>query len=213
MSEHHEEEAFFEEEQELIEPEEFIHPKLNGGYKFIDTVKMITVDENGRDQTYGLKVAITPAEGDLEELDVELTREDDIYFLMRCTLTAEGFESFRKEQKLRKSETLVSFVETLKTMFNHIMSNRTTYRAAFENGKMTFQQQLEFKAARIFSLQFTQIEDSDEYVRAQAQFRFSEKQHFLSEQLCLLNDLLNHVELKNPQLCQQLKRGSKFADK
>lgn len=203
----------FEEEEDIAEPEEFIHPKILANYKFIDAVSQITVEEGDRDVTYGITVAISPADGDLEELDIELTREDDIYFLTRCTLTYETFDAFKKEQHLRKTETFATFVESLTTMLKNVTSNRTTFKAVFENDKLTFRQQLEFKAVRIFTLAFAQVDESDEYVRAQAQFRFSEKQHFLSEQLALLNDLFEHVERKNPQLCQQLKRGSKFAQK
>ena len=203
----------FEEEEDIIEPEEFIHPKLLANFKFIDAVPQITVEEGDRDVTYGITVSISPADGDLEQLDVELTREDDIYFLTRCTLTVENFDAFKKDQHLRKGENLSLFVESLKTMLKNVTSNRTTYKAVFENNKLTIRQQLEFKAVRIFTLDFTQIDDNDEYVRAQAQFRFSEKQHFLSEQLAVLNDLFDHVESKNAQLCQQLKRGSKFAQK
>lgn len=201
------------EEEEIVEPEEFIHPKLLANYKFIEAVPQVTVEEGDRDVTYNISLAITPADGALEELDIELTREDDIYFLTRCTLTADSFESFKKDQHLRKTETLATFVESLKTILKNVTSNRTTYKGIFENNKLTFRQQLEFKAVRIFTLEFAQVDENDEYVRAQAQFRFSEKQHFLSEQMHLLNDLFSHVESKNPQLCQQLKRGSKFAQK
>lgn len=209
-----EEEGVFDgEEEEPVDPEEFVHPKLQAGYKFIEAVPTVTVEEGDRDVTYGITIAVSPIEGDLEQLDIELTREDDIYFLTRCTLTAETFASFKKDQHLRKTETFATFVESLTSMLKNVTSNRTTYKAVFENDKLTFRQQLEFKAVRIFTLAFQQIDDGDEYVRAQAQFRFSEKQHFLSEQLALLNDLFEHVERKNPQLCQQLKRGSKFAQK
>ena len=209
-----EEEAVFEQEEEdFIEPEEFIHPKLRDNYKFIEAVPQITVEEGDRDVTYGITVSVTPPDGDLEQLDVELTREDDIYFLTRCTLTSETFNGFKKDQHLRKTETFATFVESLTAMLKNVTSNRTTFKAVFEGDKLTFRQQLEFKAVRIFTLPFQQIDDNDEYVRAQAQFRFSEKQHFLSEQLAVLNDLFEHVEKKNPQLCQQLKRGSKFAQK
>lgn len=197
------------------EVEEFLHPKLNQGFAFIETVNTITVEEDGRDVTYGLKIAVAPLDESkpLEELQMELTLESNIYFVARCTITNDTFEDFKKQQRLKKAETFDSFVESLQTVLDHVTSNRSTYKAIFSKGQLQFKQQLEFKSVKIFALKFDILDAADEYVRAQAQFRYTEKQHELSERMHLLNDLFAHVQEKNPQLYQQLKRSSKFAKK
>lgn len=195
---------------------EFLHPKLRENYfTFIETVNSLTVEEDGRDVTYGLKIAVAPVEEGkpVEELHVELILESNIYFVARCVITNENWEEFKKQQKLKKNETLDTFVKSLTTVLEHVTANRTTYKAVFRKGVLTFKQQLEFKSVKIFALKFEVLEPGNDYVREQAQSRYTEKQHLLSERMYLLNDLFEHVEEKNPQLYQQLKRSSKFAKK
>lgn len=196
------------------EEEEYLHPLVRQGFKIIYD-KALTVETNDQDQDYSVKVFVSPADGDTTDLRVELTNESDIYYVTCCELQQNSFEDLKKKQHLRKGENFASFISNITKILDNVNSNRTTFRAIYSindnSATLTFKQQLEFKSITIFSLDFQQAERSDEYVKAQAQFRYNEKEHFLRDQISVLNELLEHVEAKNPQLAQQFKRGSKFA--
>jgi hypothetical protein len=190
--------------------EEYTHPKILAGWTRIEAVPQITIEEGEKDRVRNIDIWICPAEGDLEQLEIELTSEDDIYSVRRAVLTVSTFPEFRKEQRLRKTETFPGFVECLKTVLKNVATNRSTFRATFEEGHLVFRQQLEFKTVKIFSIEFSGLGAGDEYVKKQAQFRFTEKQHLLNGQLALLKDLFRHVESKNAIMAQQVRKGSKF---
>ncbi|KAH0788812.1 hypothetical protein GPJ56_007494 [Histomonas meleagridis] len=191
----------------------FIHPKLKEDFMFIDSMNQITVEENGKDIQLGIKISITPTDGEMSEIHIELTREDDIYYLSRCIISADTFASFKKSQHLRKTETMATFLSNFINVLKNISSNRTSFHAVFDGSKLMIKQQLELKNVTIFSLIFEEIDRSDQYVRDQAQFRFIEKQHLFMQQKDLLDDFIKHVQNHNPQLAQQLKRISKYATK
>jgi hypothetical protein len=101
--------------------------------------------------------------------------------------------------------------KTLPETFSQVVSNRTTFRAAFTNGaKLTFRQQLEFKNVKIFELGFQQIGRQDPYVRSQAQFRYDSLQKQISIREGDVKNLLTQVSNVNPQFGAQLKKSSKF---
>jgi hypothetical protein len=191
--------------------QEFSHPKLLEGFKAVDTEKEVIVEEGGRDVRYGLWVALYPAEGDLQQVDIELTKEGDIYFLARASLTGDTFEDFKKKQHLKKSATLADFVNrTIPETFAKVVSNRTTFKAVFTTEKLTFRQQLEFKNVKIFELDFAVIARTEDYVRRQAQFRYNSLQTLIRDSENRLQELITHVSNKNPQFGAQLKKASKF---
>lgn len=207
-----------EESEQEFEPgqeeEEYLHPLVRSGYKVIYD-DLLTVEHDNEDQPYSVRVAVNPAEGNTEELVVELTLENDIYYCARCSLSAKSFEQFKKSQHLRKGETFPDFIQNVVKIMENVNSNRTTFRAIYEVSDsacvLTFKQQLEFKSIKIFALNFQQWERGEEYIKEQAQFRYNEKEHLLRDQIQVLKELLDHVDSKNPQLAQQLRRGSKFA--
>jgi len=192
---------------------EFMHPKRQQGFRFIEGVSQVIVEEDGKDVTYGLHLSVAPVEGYLQQLHLEFTHEDDIYFIRRWEMTEEQFKTFKKDQHLRKSDTFGTFVEKLTALLSNVASNRTTFQAVFVGDNLEFRQRLEFKVVTIVALAFQQLDPGDEYVRDQAQFRYAEKQSMLGQMKVRLTQLFAHVEKKNPQLAQQLKRGSKFAQK
>jgi hypothetical protein len=194
--------------------DDFKHPKLKEGFVFRKTIPEFTIEENGRDVSVALTVATSPAqEGEASILYIELTRESDIYYVASSELHQDGFPEFRRTQKLRKSQGFLAFIEDLLKILDNVTSNRTTFRAIYTGTSLEFRQQLEFKNVKLFALNFTVLDRTDPYVKNQAQFRYAWLNHRLSEREHLLSDLLEHVRGKNPQLAQQLEKGSKFAQK
>jgi hypothetical protein len=198
---------------ELPDPvDELSHPKLLDGFRLVDTETALIVEENKRDVRYQLLVAASPVDGELQQVDIELTKEGDIYYLARASLTADNFSHFKERQHLKKSAVFPDFLaNTLKDTFSKVVSNRTTFRAVFTNGtKLTFRQQLDFKNVKIFELDFEVIDREDAYVRSQAQFRYNELKRLIRERKRQLQELVAHVTHTNPQFGAQLKKSSKF---
>jgi hypothetical protein len=206
------------------EPEEYRdalrHPKLTDGFKLATASPTLIVEEVGpdgpRDVTYNVLIGSTLQDGKPVEVHVELTRENDIYFLARSTLTAESFTDFREKQHLRKSSHLGDFVaSTLIKTLASVTANRTTFKAIFTPeavpAKLLFRQQLEFKNIKIFELEFALLPNTDRYVKDQAQFRYNRIQRLIEAQKSKLLEFFAHVEAQQKQLGQQLRKASKFA--
>jgi hypothetical protein len=196
--------------------DELADPKIKDGFKLIALEPLLVVEEVvdgvATDVSYLLKVAVSPGDGEPESVHIELTRDNDIYFVARCELDVESFETFKKAQRLKKGAALGPFVgETLKKTLENVVNNRTTFKAEYSAGKLSFKQQLEFKSVKIFDLQFVELPRDDEYVKVQAQFRYGIVQTNIRTQERKLKDLFRHIQNKDAALAQQFRKASKVA--
>ncbi|OHT15603.1 hypothetical protein TRFO_42441 [Tritrichomonas foetus] len=150
---------------------------------------------------------------DGNSIRVEITDENDIYYVDFFEVTPENYPDFIKQQKFKKCK-YEQFVENIVRLLENIRTNRSAYRAFYDdNCTLSLQQQLEFKRVEIFKLPFEEIERSHDYTVAQAQFRYSQKLARYEDGVQRLEELFEHVQERNPQLCAQLKKGSKYGQK
>jgi hypothetical protein len=192
------------------------HPKLADDFTPIDVERVLIVEEKTdsgtTDATYGLLVATLPSNSEPTEAHIELTKESDIYYVARAVLDIHTFDGFKQRQRLKKSSQLGDFIGmTLKSTLTNVMTNRTTFKATYSDGRLLFRQQLEFKAVKIFELEFVQLPNDDPYVKAQAQFRYNSLQYAIRRQEAVLGQLFSHIEQKDKSLSQQIKKSTKLA--
>jgi serine/threonine-protein kinase RIO1 len=192
------------------------HPKIADGFTPIDVERVLIVEEatdsGTADATYGLLVSTQPNDSDPVEAHIELTKESDIYYVARAVLDVRTFEDFKQRQRLKKSSQLADFIgTTLKTTLTNVMTNRTTFKAVYSGRTLLFRQQLEFKAVKIFEIDFVQLAKDDPYVKAQAQFRYNRLQYAIRKQEGSLTQLITHIEQKDKSLAQQIKKSTKLA--
>jgi hypothetical protein len=205
-----------EEEDRTDLAEKFAHPKLKEGYVFQAHTTDFIVDESGRDSLVTLRVATYPdTEEAIERVYIEITRENDIYFVANWELLEPNFKEFAQKQHLRKNQTFSQFIRDLLEILQNVTTNRTTFRAIFSGTdpqrKLELKQQLEFKNVPIFCLPFTVVDKADKYVKDQAQFRYQWLSHEIVSQESDLARLMDHIRAQNAPLAQQLEKGTRFA--
>lgn len=73
-----------------------ISPEMNFNVCFN---KPITFEQDGQFNVYNFKICVSPRnEPVLEKVRIELTREDDLFFLAVFELDEDGFQLFKKSQ-------------------------------------------------------------------------------------------------------------------
>lgn len=169
----------------------------------------ITCNTPDGDQEFNLQLFYSPSgEAPLEQIRIELNKEEDIFYIATVTINAETFES-KYAEKLKGD--FAQFPSKVKTLIQNVQTNRTVFSAIFDNNVLTIKQKLQFKTVKILELEFTILDVQDPYVVDVAQFRFDKKKALTEALESSYDSLCKHVQKQNKQLYQQLVRGQDFS--
>jgi hypothetical protein len=157
-----------------------------------------------------IKVIIHAEDGGLRQLRIELTSENDVFFLYESTFTAQDYADLQSKQKLK-----IDFDRFPQVLVNIIAKNvdsKGEFTLAFlqdarNHGVLIFQQNLQFKSVEIFSLEF--VPAQDEFVRDQIQFRYNLARSELKAARAELSDLYSMLKIKNPSVLKQMRTNRK----
>ncbi|EAY22170.1 hypothetical protein TVAG_093440 [Trichomonas vaginalis G3] len=160
------------------------------------------------DQQFSLQIFYTQhEESQLERIRLELTKEEDIFYIATVTIDQEAFnQNFAKTFKGDFSQ----FPVKIKQLIQNVQTNRTVFTAFFEENTLTIKQKLQFKTVRILELKFELLQPDDDYVVDVAQFRYDKKKTLTEALEASYDQLCKHVQKQNKQLYQQLVRGQDF---
>ena len=212
--------------QEEVETKtKLTHPHLRaketkyGGYAKQSEINL-TVQTDDGDKVYKVTVFRYPGgEGEpLENITIELTEEEDIYFVAQCEILK---DNYRNTIDKKVKCTFENFLGQLDTILKNVNQNRTVYSAHYKDNVLTFKQKLQFKTVELFHLNFQVLpetneeadddsEDEDTYVVKQAQFRFDKLVADVNSVETAYTSLCEHVQKQNKQLYNQLRRGQEF---
>ncbi|KAK8884728.1 hypothetical protein M9Y10_043848 [Tritrichomonas musculus] len=204
-------------EEESFNTDEFQHPLLLNGFKLNNEQDLIINDADGNDKLYHIQIYFNDEEED-HVCRIEITVESDIYSILRFEVTQNDFPEFVRTQPFKKLK-FEDFTNKLTRALDNVRTNRSSFSAVFsdetEDGiLLTIKQQLEFKRVDIFKLHFHHLDDNElDYLNQQAQYRYSYKLSQYDNEVRMLNDLFDHIRERNPKLCEQLLKGSKFGQK
>lgn len=206
-------------EEESFNSNEFQHPLLVQGYKTAYENDLIIHDTDDSDKQFHIQIFYrdNEEEENNSEILMEATVESDIYSIRRFEVNQESFDQFAKSQPFKKFK-FADFVTKLERALDNVRTNRSSFSAVFSEEDdgylLTIRQQLEFKRVDIFRLKFSLLDESnEEYLGQQAQYRYSFKLSQYDDEVRKLNELFDHIREKNPKLCDQLLKGSKFGQK
>ena len=205
------------EEEDVLDITELQHPLFKEGFELHYDEDIVVSFDDGQsteDEILNFKV-MTHQEQNV--LRVEVTRESDIYWVLQFEISEGDFPNFAKKQPFKKIN-FDTFVQNLMRTLDNVKNNRSAYSAVLsaedeEHFTLTLRQQLEFKRVDIFRITFTLLADDFDYTQDQAQHRYSYKLIQFEDAQNRLRELFDHIEKKNPQLCAQLRKGSKFSQK
>ena len=202
-------------EEESYTTDPFQHPLLIDGYKTSYENDLIINDSDSTDKQFHIQVFHKDDEN--PQILIEVSVESDIYSIRRFEVSQEDFDQFAKEQPFKKFK-WEDFVTKLERALENVRTNRSSFSAVFteedDHYLLTIRQQLEFKRVDIFRLKFTLLDqEQEEYLGRQAQYRYSFKLSQYDDEVRKLNELFDHIREKNPKLCDQLLKGSKFGQK
>ncbi|OHT03317.1 hypothetical protein TRFO_29293 [Tritrichomonas foetus] len=195
-----------------IDVTEFQHPiQAEGFEKNYEEDLVVSVDD--ADELIHFILASNPQ---TNRVRLEISKEADIYWVGQFEISQEEFPEFAKTQPIKKVK-YESFVPNLVKVLENVRTNRSAFSAVLtvedDSFVLTFRQQLEFKRVEIYRITLNYLSNDFPYTQDQAQFRYSLKLAQYEDAVQRLNDLFDHVESKNPQLCAQLRKGSKFVQK
>ena len=191
--------------------ERMTHPLLREEAYTLLVSENLTVETEDNEKTFKFSLYKSPGnkEEAMKELRIELTKEDDIYFIAMKEFDEKSFREFAKKAKVKFD--FNSFANKLELVVGNVNTNRTVYSAEFKENKLTFKQKLQFKTVQLFQIPFDILNsEEDEYVDDQAQFRFEEKTALVNSIEEAYNKLCEHVQKNNKQLYSQLRRGQEF---
>ncbi|EAY06620.1 hypothetical protein TVAG_056140 [Trichomonas vaginalis G3] len=168
----------------------------------------ITCTTPDGEQTFELVLFYSPSgNAPLEELCIELYKEEDIFYIATISINEEAFKT--TYAKMLKGD-FAQFPDKVKTLIQNVETNRTVFSALFDNNTLTIKQKLQFKTVKILELNFTVLEPDDDYVVEVAQFRYDNKKVLADALESSYDELCKHVQKQNKQLYQQLVRGQDF---
>ena len=195
-------------------PDELIkHPLIRGDPEecYSKTIEsFITVETEKGDKVFGIAVYRKPSQEAVKEIRIELTQENDIFYVASKTFTEEQFNQKYMKDKKKVKFNFDSFMDNIEKVIANVNGNRTAFSAHFENNILKFKQKLQYKKVDLFDIEFDILKRDDEYTEDQAQFRFNQKQTKCDALKESYAQLLDFVKKNNKQLYTQITRGQDF---
>ncbi len=163
--------------------------------------------EVGTLEAIKVKILILGDEGNAENVKVELTSENDMFFHYTHSLTEESFKTVQEDQKLMIE--FADYSNILIKMLNSCIKEPHSYLAVFimqrdGSARLDFIQNMEYKFVELLSMDFNA--SSEEIIRQQITFRYNSVKSKLAIMQARLQDINAIVKIKNPSLLLQLQK-------
>ncbi|CAK0820210.1 unnamed protein product, partial [Prorocentrum cordatum] len=167
-------------------------------------------DEAGTLDAMRCKILLLGEEHDPENIRIEITSKNDIFFHYAHSVDAHGFRSMQDQQKLMIE--FPDYLSVLIRMLNSCIMDPHVYLAVLAmrqdgSARLDFVQNLEYKFIELLSCDF--LASSEEMVRQQVTFQYNSMSRRLEAMKTHLQDISELVKVKNPSLLLQLKRAAR----
>ena len=196
-------------------------PSLSDGHKLLYNrevpFELRLEDKDGPQEvasfeSLGCKVLYKGKENNIEQIRIELSCENDLFFHFTSDLDEEAFKLMQENQKLTVN--FSEFCNLLKRLFNKCINEPQSYIAVFimqkeGTGRLDFIQNIEYKFVELLSVDF--VNSPDDTVRKQIGYRYNAlrtKMEMMQERIIAINNI---IKIKNPSLLHQINKApSKF---
>ncbi|CAI2380134.1 unnamed protein product [Moneuplotes crassus] len=163
--------------------------------------------EVGTLEAIKVKILIIGDEGNAENVKVELTSENDMFFHYTHSLIEDTFKVVQEDQKLMIE--FPDYPNILIKMLNSCIKEPHSYLAVFimqrdGSARLDFIQNMEYKFVELLSMDFNA--SSEEIIRQQITFRYNSVKSKLAIMQARLQDINAIVKIKNPSLLLQLQK-------
>ena len=163
-------------------------------------------------ESLGCKVLYKGQENNINQIRIELSCENDLFFHFTSDIDEETFKLMQENQKLTVN--FGEFCNLLKRLFNNCINEPQSYISVFimqkeGTGRLDFIQNIEYKFIELLSIDF--VNSPDDTVRKQIGFRYNAlrtKMEMMQERIIAINNI---IKIKNPSLIHQInKTPAKF---
>ena len=163
-------------------------------------------------ESLGCKVLCKGQENNINQIRIELSCENDLFFHFTSDIDEETFKLMQENQKLTVN--FGEFCNLLKRLFNNCINEPQSYISVFimqkeGTGRLDFIQNIEYKFIELLSIDF--VNSPDDTVRKQIGFRYNAlrtKMEMMQERIIAINNI---IKIKNPSLIHQInKTPAKF---
>lgn len=197
---------------------EELDPSLTEGHKVVYEREVpceLRINSGGRNpeevgslESVKAKVLVLGEENSPENIRLELSSENDLFFYYTHDVNEMTFKEIQNEQRI-----VVDFEEylgVLVRMLNSCIKEPNTYLAVLimnkeGSAKLEFIQNIQYKFVELLSLDFVAI--SEENVREQITYRYNAAKSKLAAVEARVKDIYSLVKVKNPSLLLQLQKN------
>ena len=163
--------------------------------------------EVGTLEAIKVKILLLGDEGIIENIKVELTSENDMFFHYTHSLTEESFKVVQEDQKLMIE--FNDYQNILIKLLNSCIKEPHSFLAVFimqrdGSARLDFIQNMEYKFVELLSMDFHA--STEEVIRQQITFRYNSVKSKLAIMQARLQDINAIVKIKNPSLLLQLQK-------
>jgi len=145
----------------------------------------------------------------IENIEITLTFDTDIFFILKCELDQENFGIIKEASGLNvEYQAFPKVIIDMLTPNNDQSGEIISYRLEIDQdgqNSLVFISSADIKELEVFRLVFEQM--GEEEIKPMVQHRFTQLVNDLKYQSAILKELKNHIRNNNPYLLDTLKRG------
>ena len=154
------------------------------------------------------KILCGGPENNPEQLRIELSCENDLFFHFTSDIDQETFKIMQENQKLTVN--FGEFSNLVKKLFNNCINDPQLYIAVFimqkeGTARLDFIQNIEYKFIELLSVDF--VNSPDDTVRKQITYRYNAIRTKLELVQNRIQAISNIVKIKNPSLLLQIQKA------
>ena len=159
-------------------------------------------------ESLGCKVLYKGQENNINQIRIELSCENDLFFHFTSDIDEETFKLMKENQKLTVN--FGEFCNLLKRLFNNCINEPQSYIAVFimqkeGTARLDFIQNIEYKFIELLSIDF--VNSPDDTVRKQISYRYNALRTKLELMQNRIQAISNIVRIKNPSLLLQIQKA------
>ena len=166
----------------------------------------ICADGESDEQIVRFKIITISNDDKLDEVRVEISCDSDLFLYFEARYPRAAFVELKSSQNLTIE--FEEFADMLIESLTQNVKNKEEYECEFvessdTEGILSFKQKLKFKSVDIFALKFEA--STNEFVKAQIQYRFNTVHTDLKIARTELGDLYSMLKIKNPTVLKQMR--------
>ena len=192
-------------------------PSLSEGHKLLYDrevpFELRLEDNNGPQEVASFealrcKILCGGAENNPEQIRIELSCENDLFFHFTSDIDQETFKIMQENQKLTVN--FGEFSNLVKKLFNNCINDPQLYIAVFimqkeGTARLDFIQNIEYKFIELLSVDF--VNSPDDTVRKKITYRYNAIRTKLELVQNRIQAISNIVKIKNPSLLLQIQKA------